>query len=126
MSAPPQDVLEFEGFLGNSSYEAVPAGMAEDVVAHYRRRAHRLVAYRLLGVLVAGIIVGAVLFRFTRSLEVSAALAFAFVGVLGALQLRARDQGVPEVVARGIEPGEVRAEYGVDPTEPEEVVADGG
>jgi hypothetical protein len=125
MTPPSQDVLAFEGLMSDTNYEAVPAGMADEVVANYRRRARKFVAYRLVGVLVAGIIATAVLFRFVRSLEVAGGVGVAFVVIFGAVQLRARDQGVPEVVARGVDPGTVRTEYGIDPTEPEELLDDG-
>jgi hypothetical protein len=117
MSPPPQDVLAFDGFLGNTKYESVPAGTAEDVVAHYERRARKFVVYRILGVALAGVIGFFVLFRFTRSVPVSGGLAGAFVLGFGGLQLRALDQGVPEVVDRDVAPGEVRGQYGVEPSE---------
>lgn len=117
MSPPPQDVLAFDGFLGNTKYESVPAGTAEDVVAHYRRRARKFVFYRILGVLLAGVIGFFVLFRFTRSVPVSGGVAGAFVLGFGGLQFRALDQGVPEVVDRDVSPGDVRGQYGVEPSE---------
>jgi hypothetical protein len=121
MSPPPQDVLAFDGFLGNTKYEAVPAGTAEEVVAHYERRARKFVLYRILGVVLAGVIGFFVLFRFTRSVPVSGGIAGAFVLGFGGLQLRALDQGVPEVVDREVPPGDVRGKYGVEPAD-----ADGG
>ena len=124
MSPPPQDVLAFDGLLGNTKYESVPAGMAEDVIAHYQKRARKFVFYRVLAVILAGLIIFGVLFRFTRSATVSAALAGGVVVVFGGLQLRALDQGVPEVVDREIPPGDVRGKYGVEPVETEEFLED--
>lgn len=117
---PRQDVLEFEGWLGNPSYEAVPAGQAAAVVDRYRRRARKIVRYRVLGVVVVAIAGTAVLFRFVEDLRLSATVGLV-VAVAGSLyQLRALDQGVPEVVARDVDPAVVRREYGVDPATVEE------
>lgn len=113
---PPQDVLEFEGWLGRPSYRAVPAGQADEVVDRYRSRARKLVAYRVLAVLVVGIAGTAVLLRFVESLQLAGGAGLVAI-VAGSLwQLRALDQGVPEVVAREVPAGEVRGEYGVDPS----------
>lgn len=113
---PPQDVLEFEGWLGQPSYKAVPAGEADAVVDRYRARARKLVAYRVLAVVVIGIAGTAVFFRFVESLQIAGGAGLVAV-VAGSLwQLRALDQGVPEVVAREVPAREVRGEYGVDPS----------
>ncbi len=118
---PRQDVLEFEGLFGRDKYEAVPAGEADDVVARYQARARKLVTYRVLAVVLLCAAGTAVLFRFLRDLQVAGGVGL--VAALGgaALQLRALDQGVPEVVARDLTPSEARREYGVEPAvEPQE------
>ena len=112
---PRQDVLEFEGLFGRETYEAVPAGRADEVVARYERRARKLVAYRVLAVVVLSLAGAAVLFRFVRDLQIAGGVGLAAIVVGAALQLRARDQGVPEIVARDLTPSKARREYGVEP-----------
>jgi len=112
---PRQDVLEFEGLFGRETYEAVPAGRADEVVARYRRRARRLVAYRVLAVVVLSLAGAAVLFRFVRDVQVAGGVGLVAILAGSALQLRARDQGVPAVVARDVTPSRARREYGVEP-----------
>jgi len=112
---PRQDVLRFEGLFGREKYEAVPAGEADAVVARHRRRARKLVAYRVLAVVLVCAAGTAVLFRFVRDVQVAGGVGLVAVVVGSALQLRARDQGVPEVVARDVKPSAARREYGVEP-----------
>ncbi len=112
---PRQDVLRFDGLFGRDRYEAVPAGDADDVVARYQARARRLVRYRVLAVVVLSVAGAAVLFRFVRDPQVAAGVGLV-AAVVGSLsQLRALDQGVPEVVARDVTPSVARREYGVEP-----------
>jgi hypothetical protein len=117
---PRQDILEFEGWLGRPSYEAVPTGRADEVVDRYKRRARKLVTYRVLAVVLLGVAGSAVLFRFVESLRVAGGVGLVLTLAGAGWQLRALNQGVPQVVARDVPAREVRAEYGVDPARSDE------